>query len=492
MWNYTRILDGDLREYAPPIMGVLSQKVNTRNHTEIPTSKDWARIALLPMYLPDENNQTFQQMKDNRFRYPSMNLSIERIKRGTQADRVITKLNDMVNEHIRYGDNDQGTYVISILEYKSIAKATQEEISSKIAEELPDLEELPYRAAFTVNPNHTARLYKSKETDLFIFLTSKLDEEITRKTLATIMYHMKFDPRPEYEAMCNALITSNRDEFHKLLHQVYSPLLKHMKDAEFKQNVEKTIRDIDRDRVERFDERIKDQREAIEETEHALRRRYEVLQNLRGQQLLAASMGTQGLEDFEQLLYSVKDKITYLSSFNSRVTFFVVQPLLYWDEEHYKMVRKGHDYKDSPKWRKQLLDDIFLNRTYTLNFHQGFRFYNNERVEHSYVGNAIDTDEMKGFPNPHLHYFDCWGDNKPIIEKALREGDIMKAYLQATATIAGMNLADGVVWNRFVTNALDTRGWLEIDCLTNNETKEKLSIIEYRRRFMEKEGEEQQ
>ena len=163
-------------------------------------------------------------------------------------------------------------------------------------------------------------------------------------------------------------------------------------------------------------------------------------------------------------------------------------PLLYWDADVFKILREStnrNPMHPSDNAKQQLIDDIFDTGRVTLWFDSGFR-YNlvNNGINHINITNNFnDVPAAKGLPNPHHYYFDCWGDNASMIAQAQSRGDNVVALAQVFAAIAGLNLSDSVVTNKFVNEMFDTH--CRVKCLEIKETNEFISIEEYFRRYQE-------
>ena len=64
---------------------------------------------------------------------------------------------------------------------------------------------------------------------------------------------------------------------------------------------------------------------------------------------------------------------------------------------------------------------------------------------------------------PHLSYFNCWGDQKSNIRKALREGNITDAIQLMLISIQNINFTDTTVLNRWI-EKLQQSTYLIHDC----------------------------
>ena len=58
-------------------------------------------------------------------------------------------------------------------------------------------------------------------------------------------------------------------------------------------------------------------------------------------------------------------------------------------------------------------------------------------------------DSRPLYKHPHLGGFDCWGNNKSHIQRALRDMDLIGAIEQANAAVMNLNVVDATVMGRF-------------------------------------------
>lgn len=137
---------------------------------------------------------------------------------------------------------------------------------------------------------------------------------------------------------------------------------------------------------------------------------------------------------------------------------------------------------------QQLLKDIFINGSHTLMIQSGVTFNLNQPavafVNPLSVLNVMSVRELNGMYNPHHYYYNCWGDNQSIIVRALSDHDYITAILQAFAAIAGINVTDTAVVNKFVERAIPE--FRDTPCIRVNETDEIITFTEYSRRLTER------
>ena len=94
---------------------------------------------------------------------------------------------------------------------------------------------------------------------------------------------------------------------------------------------------------------------------------------------------------------------------------------------------------------------------------------------------AISTAKcMNGIPNPHLAFFNCWGQNGPELVKLLNKSKYEEFFIALIATAGNLNLSDVTVVERFK-NMLNNIGATNniIKFIRNKETNKLLSKVEF-------------
>lgn len=65
------------------------------------------------------------------------------------------------------------------------------------------------------------------------------------------------------------------------------------------------------------------------------------------------------------------------------------------------------------------------------------------------VFSETSFDSRPLYKHPHLGGFNCWGNNKSHIQRALRDMDLIRAVEQANAAVMNLNIVDATVMGRF-------------------------------------------
>ena len=73
-----------------------------------------------------------------------------------------------------------------------------------------------------------------------------------------------------------------------------------------------------------------------------------------------------------------------------------------------------------------------------------------------------------GIPNPHHYFYQCWQENKVLINQAIMSGNYIAAIMQIISAVGGVNIAEGVTVHRMAGMMNDTEYW-DIPCIKTPE-----------------------
>lgn len=74
----------------------------------------------------------------------------------------------------------------------------------------------------------------------------------------------------------------------------------------------------------------------------------------------------------------------------------------------------------------------------------------------SYRGYTFPNDLRDCIPNPHLNYFDCFGDHMGIINDRIQAGDLMGAVMQCKTSASSVNVGESPTMRRFLEELFST------------------------------------
>lgn len=161
----------------------------------------------------------------------------------------------------------------------------------------------------------------------------------------------------------------------------------------------------------------------------------------------------------------------------------IITPLLYWEDNFFRRYDEASTRNcvtNCDNNKRALLRNIFLDKTVGVTFHTGvgikFATHDIERAPNA----LMYGDSPIGIPHTHVHYHNCWGDNRPLIIKAFERADYIVMWEQMKAALSGLNIADSVVFQKFVA---DLNTSCSSSCLVLKDTGETMTVAEFLNKF---------
>lgn len=109
------------------------------------------------------------------------------------------------------------------------------------------------------------------------------------------------------------------------------------------------------------------------------------------------------------------------------------------------------------------------------------------------VFSETSFDSRPLYKHPHLGGFNCWGNNKSHIQRALRDMDLIGAVEQANAAVMNLNVVDATVMGRFAQYITQDDGALR-ESIYHPDTDTWIAFRDFpehhRKHYVEKESEE--
>ena len=130
----------------------------------------------------------------------------------------------------------------------------------------------------------------------------------------------------------------------------------------------------------------------------------------------------------------------------------VSAPIRTYNEEPAELYLRNRDVENSMLYGKKvaatLFEEVFIKQTHLL----WFETYITIKENRAYCDQGASRNHRLG--NPHLAFYDCWGDHSPLIAQALNQEDLISALDIIVAACCNINLDDGVVMDKFINLAL--------------------------------------
>lgn len=205
---------------------------------------------------------------------------------------------------------------------------------------------------------------------------------------------------------------------------------------------------------------------------------------------------TKKVDDLIQALNTDKENIPYMRCSENVLHTVIVQDLLFFDSDDWEDMK--YEVCEQYDAASHILTAIF-ERKATLTFTTGVAFsFIDSFGDRNHVTYDGMPEGMLGFPNPHIHFYNCWGDNRPEINGNIEERNYDLAYTQVKAALAGINLTDSAVCEKFFNMLIKCvkqngdSSYIDAKCITDNETGVVMTVKEAEEFYAQKENEHEE
>lgn len=350
-----------------------------------------------------------------------------------------------------------------------------------------------YTMVLTQSPYHRTQLVYDTETytdgrvlNTYYLFTNKMNDIAIARLAGCICAHMDLFGESTRD-IANALIQGKQTHYETIIASIAEALINETFRAQLAETLTQAGTYGRQRIVNRLQHQIDSKQNQVNSYLRTLQEYYDSIRELR-ERLLGAQHTAGNEDEFSEFLIANVDNITYAKLVAGYLYMRYRTPLLYWDEDVFKILRESSNSNPlhtTATAKQQLIDDIFSTRKVVLWFDSSFRYsLVSPGFERRILENEFnDVPTAKGLPNPHHYYFNCWGDNEPRIIAAQDKGDNIIALAQIFAAIAGINLSDNIVLDKFIRNMWSD--FKHVKCLELKETNEFISIEEYYARYRE-------
>ncbi len=203
----------------------------------------------------------------------------------------------------------------------------------------------------------------------------------------------------------------------------------------------------------------------------------------------------------KNIIINISDK-NALNNFNGKINIMLRTSLFNYNEDILNKMLKNPDkysiekssffytllknaFKDDSNYEIIFTTPIAIDITNNSTIIDGFRMAGISAKEATIASNRC----MGGLPNPHLGYFNCWGQNGPELVKLLIKNKYEEYMMALIATAGNLNLSDTTVIDKFK-NLVNNIGIANksIKFIKNKKTNELLSKAEFLKEIVDNEN----
>lgn len=189
----------------------------------------------------------------------------------------------------------------------------------------------------------------------------------------------------------------------------------------------------------------------IHDYENTLASSYRTLKDEQERLFAAENMGS--TIDYEAVYKYIKNKpeIKVMKPINSStLAVAIVTEFRYFDDEVLAIHLKNDRAAINTSGLAPIFKDVFIDKTYKMvvraamqiNF-TGCNVSNCTQIWETYI-------QQNGLPNPHIMRFNCFGNNSPVLSKAVKEGSFEILFEYMISSASNINFSDSAVVNHFV------------------------------------------
>jgi hypothetical protein len=339
---------------------------------------------------------------------------------------------------------------------------------------LPDVKMIA--AALQQNRHHKLRIYKDLQTDPRLgnntlnILTTEMNWTLSRKIIALlpILFPNFFEIPEKYKELLTAF-GKDKAEYWLNLYIEWAKendiFTKYKKEQLI--NALKSLTDY---RIATVNYQLSELSNKIRDTMNRLDTYYRSKQTkLEELFYLENNPSDDGPELFDFL-----QKHKYITDFfvvNNKLILKILAPVAYYDKQPLNACLKNKNsflYDYGPQYA-EAFKRIFIDEEYTAWFTTGIIISFTEHTKQIY-SNYLHQDYIA---QPHLMYYNCFGDNDALIKQYLHETNYLLAIEQIVASTLNLNFTDSTVIKKYLQIfAEDPTKYLG----TDNKTKEPVQI----------------
>ena len=151
----------------------------------------------------------------------------------------------------------------------------------------------------------------------------------------------------------------------------------------------------------------------------------------------------------KQICYQLET--TGLTSSDGTLSYRCSAPLLSYDKDAALTLYNKRVVPDYTANTAKMFKLLFIDEKVVLNFDEAIDIKTNRGTIQAKTGYTRFYNDLNScFPNPHHHFFNCWGSYQPTIIKLIHELKLEELFYQVKAAIGSLNFLDYPVMNQFL------------------------------------------
>lgn len=374
----------------------------------------------------------------------------------SQRNNLETHKDVCSNAHYHATNYNKNNTAVEFINFKSINAANKQALKEYMLT-FPDVKLVPSLYMVT-HPMCDVAVYQFPNNK-FVVLTNTIDDDFIEAVYAMLwLNHTNSKATPELAdallrkdeatvvAYINSIIDAKVAAMEDIKYEIFTTRLKGITQGGSKiDSLERAMQQV-RSEIERLTNKLVEQ----------YAKRKDLMQRIR---IIQTTVEESPVDDL--LLMLTKDVIHSVNetySDGSLLYFVINSQLKYWDVEDYKIMRnnrqRGNFLNSYNEDFIGFLDEIFINNTYTIALKTALLLasYDDSTGHTCRISQGRTDDEGKWLANPHIHYYNCWGDNAFLINQAFDAGDFITAWGTILSAVSAVCMTDTAVMRKFVSD----------------------------------------
>ena len=321
----------------------------------------------------------------------------------------------------------------------------------------------------------TAAFFNKEHPENILVLYTKHSINLLLAVLAISdrCFHKELTPEYAYSKdMYKSLLTEDYDTWYNDLVDYFCKVKPILRETQKDVLMEKIAYKLSTMNTEKREKRVTELAKEIRSYEDALRTRQIELRDVQ-YYLISAQANAMSVEDLLTILKSRKE-ITKMYPINAtELHFSIVAPVNNYNTQSI-LNQFAYQYSSINKYKlKDVINAIFIEEKYILHCKIGVYLNINTCQVGSDNGRL---NENCGIDNPHIKIASCFGNNKPLIEQSLINGNFELCIAYLIATCGNLNFDDSCVNNGFLPWLGKDENYWYTPCLTTPESTEMITL----------------
>ena len=320
-----------------------------------------------------------------------------------------------------------------------------------------------------------------KNENVIIILTNELNNKLLHETLAIFPSLFSISELQQNENIINCCRAVINKQSIKPYFQKMFDNLQNEKKEEFKREVKNMLTANKRSKITELDNNIERTRRNIRDYINSLDSAHERLQSLLNEKVGAEVALTDNPKTLDIVIDFLNNnkyiKNAYFKNYNigygyknllvleleAPITLYETEPLL----RYYESLQ--HDFGETGQEILKTIKEIFVNEEYQM-YCTTIVYIDVEsrKFDACPRTTGVEYSKFNKMPQPHLTFFNCWGDSDNNIKQALREDNLVDAIQLMLIAVQNINFTDITVFRRWINNIMGYSSLMSKKCVKDN------------------------